>query len=139
VRNERRIQAMVWLALLNLAALRSPVAPSAYATAPLLWLLALLAVEIEGRYWMGTALAAAWVVMMGAPPLSDKIDLVVGLAGQALMLAFGIWILLSPAVDGGAGGYSGTAHRMTPRAQESAVEYAAHRRMEKRWRRICTW
>lgn len=94
VRNERRIQAMVWLALLNLAALRSPVAPSAYATAPLLWLLALLAAEIEGRYSMGTALAVAWVVIMGAPPLSDKIDLVVGLAGQILMLALGIWILL---------------------------------------------
>jgi hypothetical protein len=43
---------------------------------------------------MGTALAVAWVVIMGAPPLSDKIDLVVGLAGQILMLALGIWILL---------------------------------------------
>jgi len=34
-----------WLALLNLAALRAPVAPSAYVVVPALWMLALLATE----------------------------------------------------------------------------------------------
>jgi hypothetical protein len=46
-RLDKRIQVLVWLGLLNLAALRSPVAPSAYVTGPTLWLLALLAPEIR--------------------------------------------------------------------------------------------
>ena len=90
----RRFQVMTWLALLNLAALRSPVAPSAYVTAPVLWLLALLAAEVRHRYSMAIALVAAWAVIMGPPPLPDKIDLVLVLLGQGFALALGIWILM---------------------------------------------
>jgi hypothetical protein len=94
----RRFQVMTWLALLNLAALRSPVAPSAYVTAPLLWLLALLAAEVRGRYWRAIALGAAWALIMGPPPLPDKTDLVLVLLGQGFALALGIWMLMrSPA------------------------------------------
>jgi alpha-1,2-mannosyltransferase len=90
----RRLQAIAWLALLNLAALRSPVAPSAYVTAPMLWVLALLAAEVRHRYTMAIAIGAAWVVIMGPPPLPDKIDLVSGLLGQGVALALGIWMLM---------------------------------------------
>jgi alpha-1,2-mannosyltransferase len=90
----RRFQVMTWLALLNLAALRSPVAPSAYVTAPMLWSLALLAAEVRGRYSVAIALGAAWVVIMGPPPLPLKLDLVFGLLGQGLALALGIWVLM---------------------------------------------
>jgi hypothetical protein len=91
---DRRFHVMTWLALLNLAALRSPVAPSAYVTAPMLWSLALLAPEVRGRYSVAIALGAAWVVIMGPPPLPEKLDLVFGLLGQGLALALGIWVLM---------------------------------------------
>jgi Glycosyltransferase family 87 len=90
----RRLQVIVWLALLNLAALRSPVAPSAYVTAPMLWLLALLAGEVRHRYTMAIAIGAAWVVIMGPPPLPDRLDLVLVLLGQGVALALGIWVLM---------------------------------------------
>jgi hypothetical protein len=85
---------MAWLALVNLAALRSPVAPSAYVTVPMLWSLALLAAEVRGRYSIAIALGAAWVVIMGPPPLPQTLDLVFGLIGQGLALALGIWVLM---------------------------------------------
>jgi len=90
---DRRVQAMVWIALLNLAALRSPVAPSAYVTAPVLWLLPLLAAEIKGRYSLAIALTVAWMVTMGPPPLTDRTDLIVNLIGQAFVLVLGLWVL----------------------------------------------
>jgi hypothetical protein len=94
----RRLRVMAWLALLNLAALRSPVAPSAYVTAPMLWLLALLAAEVRHRYSLAVALGAAWAVIMGPPPLPDRIDLVLVLLGEGVALALGIWMLMrSPA------------------------------------------
>jgi alpha-1,2-mannosyltransferase len=91
---DRRFHVTTWLALLNLAALRSPVAPSAYVTAPMLWSLALLAAEVRGRYSVAIALGAAWVVIMGPPPLPEKLDLVFGLLGQGVALALGIWMLM---------------------------------------------
>lgn len=90
----RRLQAMAWLALLNLAALRSPVAPSAYVTGPMLWLLALLAAEVRHRYSMAIALGVMWVVIVGPPPLPDRIDLVLVLLGQGVALALGICVLM---------------------------------------------
>jgi glycosyl transferase family 87 len=90
----RRLQAMAWLALLNLAALRSPVAPSAYVTGPMLWLLALLAAEVRHRYSMAIALGVMWVLIVGPPPLPDRIDLVLVLLGQGVALALGICVLM---------------------------------------------
>jgi alpha-1,2-mannosyltransferase len=95
-RSDKRLQVLIWLGLLNLAALRSPVAPSAYVTGPMLWLLALLAPEVKGRYPRAIALVVGWVLIMGPPPLPDRADLLVGLAGQALALALGVWVLARP-------------------------------------------
>jgi hypothetical protein len=53
---------------LNLAALRSPVAPSAYVVVPSLWLLTLLASEVRGRPALVVGFAAAWLAVMGSPP-----------------------------------------------------------------------
>lgn len=92
--SDRRSQVLVWLALLNLAALRSPLAPSAYVTAPVLWSLALLAADVRGRYWMAIALVIAWMVIMGPPPLPDKVDLVVAMLGEALTVGMSVWALL---------------------------------------------
>ena len=78
--------AWVWLGLLNLAALRSPVAPSAYVLGPVLWLLALLATRVTTR-WQAAALAIAWVLVVGPPPLPDRVDLLVGILCQALVMA----------------------------------------------------
>jgi hypothetical protein len=85
---------LMWLVVLNLAALRSPVAPSAYVAGPVLWMLALLAGEVRGRYSVGGAIVIAWVLIVGPPPLPDKIDLLVGLIGQGLAVGFGVWLLL---------------------------------------------
>jgi len=90
---------LMWLAVLNLAALRSPVAPSAYVAAPVLWMLALLAGEVRGRYSVGGAIVIAWVLIMGPPPLPDKIDLLVGLIGQGLAVGLGVWLLLRSAAS----------------------------------------
>jgi hypothetical protein len=95
-RSDKRIQVLVWLGLLNLAALRSPVAPSAYVTGPMLWLLALLAPEVKGRYPRAIALAVGWALIMGPPPLPDRADLLVGLVGQALAFALCVWALVRP-------------------------------------------
>jgi hypothetical protein len=92
--SDRRSQVLVWLALLNLAALRSPLAPSAYVTAPVLWSLALLAADVRGRYWMAIALAVVWMLIMGLPPLPDRVDLVVAMLSQALTMAINVWALL---------------------------------------------
>ena len=92
--SDRRSQVLVCLALLNLAALRSPLAPSAYVTAPVLWSLALLAADVRGRYGMAIALAVVWMLIMGPPPLPDRVDLVVAMLGQALTVAINVWALL---------------------------------------------
>jgi len=76
-----------WLALLNLAALRAPVAPSAYVVVPALWMLALLAAEARGRKWWPLGIGLAWIVVVGPPPLPDRIDLIASGIGQAAMVA----------------------------------------------------
>jgi hypothetical protein len=57
----------------------------------MLWLLALLAAEVRGRYSIVIALGVAWFVIMGPPPLPDTIDVVVNLLCQGLVFAAGIW------------------------------------------------
>jgi len=81
----RADDALLWLALLDLAALRSPEAPSFYALAPVLWLLALLATRLRGRRPAIAALAVSWVLVVGPPPLPDRVDLIVNLACQAFV------------------------------------------------------
>jgi len=78
---------LVWIGLLDLAALRSPIAPAAYVLAPVLWLLVLLATKVRGGVGAITALALSWVIVMGPPPLPDRADLLVGVACQTFVLA----------------------------------------------------
>jgi len=88
-----------WLALLNLAALRAPSAPSAYVTVPALWMLALLASQGRGRRWWPALIAVAWVVIVGPPPLPDRIDLVVSGVSQAMTVAVCVWAVLRASAD----------------------------------------
>jgi hypothetical protein len=83
-----------WLALLNLAALRAPAAPSAYVVVPALWMLALVAGDLRGRRWWAIAIALAWIVVQGPPPLPDRIDLVASGIGQAVLVAVCTWAIL---------------------------------------------
>jgi Glycosyltransferase family 87 len=88
-----------YLALLNLAALRAPAAPSAYVVVPALWMLALLASDGRGRRWWPWGIAVAWVIIVGPPPLPDRIDLIVSGIGQVAMVMICVWALVrrSPA------------------------------------------
>jgi hypothetical protein len=80
------------LGLLNLAALRAQAAPSAYVVVPALWMLALLASESRGRRWWPFVIASAWVVIVGPPPLPDRIDLIASGIGQAAMVGTCLWV-----------------------------------------------
>jgi hypothetical protein len=92
--SSRLLKAQVWVAVLVLASLRSPVAPSAYIVVPALFLLGLLAGEIHGRFIYGFAFFLAWILIMGVPPLPDRPELYIDLLGQALTISLCIWILV---------------------------------------------
>jgi hypothetical protein len=87
IRASRVGQLMLWLGLLNLAAFRSPMAPSAYALAPVLWVLVLLATRVHGRPWPAAALVATWVLVVGPPPLPNSIEPALGIAFQLFAVA----------------------------------------------------
>jgi alpha-1,2-mannosyltransferase len=87
-------KALIWLALLNLAAMRTPLLPSAYGMAPFLFLLCLIATEIHGRIFYGVLLVLAWLLIMGAPPLPDTQEILFDLVSQLVALSINIWILL---------------------------------------------
>jgi len=88
-------QARVWLALLTLGALRSPLAPP-YVTLSALWLLTLLAGEIRGRTSWVVGLVVAWLLIMGTPPLHGPAEFIGSFLGQLVVLAICIWALLGP-------------------------------------------
>jgi alpha-1,2-mannosyltransferase len=90
----RLIKAQIWIAVLMLASLRSPIAPSAYVVTPALFLLALLAGEIHGRFIYGFAFFLAWILIMGVPPLPDRPELLIDLLGEALTISLCIWVLI---------------------------------------------
>jgi hypothetical protein len=86
---------LVWLALLLLGSLRSPLAPNVYVAAPALWLLALGAGELRGRPGAIAALVGAWVVIGGLPPLGSPQATIVGwMVGQLIAMAIAFWIVL---------------------------------------------
>jgi glycosyl transferase family 87 len=92
--SSRLVKAQVWFAVLILASLRSPIAPSAYVVVPALFLLALLAGEIRGRITYGFLFVLAWILIMGVPPLPDRPELFVDLLGEALTLGLCMWVLI---------------------------------------------
>ena len=95
-RAEGRVgEARVWLALLTLGALRSPLAPP-YVSLSTLWLLTLLAGEIRGRTSWVVGFVVAWLLIIGPPPLTGAPEFIVSFLGQIVGLAVCVWPLLRP-------------------------------------------
>jgi hypothetical protein len=92
--SSRLAKAQAWFAVLILASLRSPIAPSAYVVVPALFLLVLLAGEIRGRITYGFLFVVAWILIMGVPPLPDRPELLIDLLGDAVTLALCMWVLI---------------------------------------------
>jgi alpha-1,2-mannosyltransferase len=92
--SSRLIKAQMWISILVLVSLRSPVAPSAYVVVPALFLLALLAGEIHGRIIYGFGFFLAWILIMGVSRLPDRPELIVDLISQSLTMALCIWVLV---------------------------------------------
>jgi hypothetical protein len=96
----RTHQAQVWLALLNLAALRSPGA-FVYHVVGSLWLLTLLAAEMPGRRRLSVALGICWVFLFFLPgvlplpvfPPPPAMMFLSGI-GVVLMVALNTWVIL---------------------------------------------
>jgi alpha-1,2-mannosyltransferase len=91
----RLAEARVWLALLSLGALRSPLAPP-YVTMSMLWLLTLLAGEIRGRAAWVAGFVVTWALIMGPPPLTGTTEFTISSLGQLAGLAVCVWGLLGP-------------------------------------------
>ena len=94
-------QAQAWLALLSLAAARSPFLPDVYATLGSLWLMTLLAAEGGKRArQLGLALAGgACCWLLDAQALPDPVPagvLVPTLGVQLSMLALNVWAVARP-------------------------------------------
>jgi alpha-1,2-mannosyltransferase len=88
-------QAQVWLALLNLAALRSPNAPGVYVLGPSLWLLTLLAAEARRRGSWIVGIVACWVLFLGLPPVPwRQLLLLVSLLPTAACIGLNLWAVL---------------------------------------------
>ena len=89
-------QPLVWLGLLILGSLRSPLAPNVYTAAPAIWLLTLLAVELTGRSALVVVgFVLAWLAMGSVPPMpTPEGTIVAWMVGQLLMLILGFWVVL---------------------------------------------
>jgi hypothetical protein len=122
----RLARAELWLALLNLAALRSPVAPI-YVVAASLWLLSLLAGEIRGRVALGAALAFAWLLLSGTPPLPDRVDLGVNLVAQGLLMALSLWVALRGSPAGSESAPPSVISRLTEANRPAAIAFGESR------------
>ncbi len=88
------------LALLNLAALRSPAAFGDYVTIGTPWLLALISSDARGRRGFLWLLVGSWILLFVCPdvfPLGDfaprTFSFVITIAETALVVAINTWIL----------------------------------------------
>jgi hypothetical protein len=61
---------------------------------PALWMLALLAADSRRRRWWPAGIALAWLAVAGAPPLPDRLDLLVAGLGQAVLIGLSAWAIL---------------------------------------------
>lgn len=96
--DEKLPKALVWLALLQLAALRSPFSPDVYAHFALLWILTLLMASGRWTGWRMALLAVAMVlandIVTTEPPVSMGVLLALALVHQLLFLALCVWVVL---------------------------------------------
>jgi alpha-1,2-mannosyltransferase len=96
----RMQQAGMWIALLGLAALRSPFVPDDYGLFPALWLWALVAAAMATTLLRTVVLAALWLALAlvmpwaMAEPAQIPLLLAVSTASQAAAIAFWIWALM---------------------------------------------
>jgi hypothetical protein len=88
----RARQALVWLALLQLASLRSPFLPDTYAQFSLVWMLTLLLAMIGRRGWLTAAAAGGLALAAFISPNESRIPLTLLLA-FALLLQLGFMAL----------------------------------------------
>lgn len=84
-------QVQIWLLLLTLAALRSPLAPGVYIVCSTLWLCTFLVDEFSGQMWK-LVLSVVIVIGLVSVPYPVPVTLQVGLSliGQAFWLMFNI-------------------------------------------------
>ncbi len=93
-------QAALWIALLGLAALRSPFTPDDYALFPALWLWCLLAASAPAGAAATAALALLWLTLAPVMPFSlaapDQLPALLALstASQLAALALCLWFAL---------------------------------------------
>ncbi len=99
VAGEKHSRALVWIALIQLASLRSPFTPDTYAGFPLLWMLVL---HVAGGGWQGwrtiplaSLILLANFVLPAVPIMPMTWLLVLTLTLQALFFAYYQWVLLA--------------------------------------------
>ncbi|MBJ7310434.1 glycosyltransferase family 87 protein [Rugamonas sp. CCM 8940] len=98
-------QAALWIALIGLAALRSPFTPDDYALFPALWLWCLLAAAAPAGAAAGAALALLWLVLAPVMPFSQVAPaqlpalLALSTASQLAALALCLWFALRRPAD----------------------------------------
>ena len=95
-RSSTRLErAQLLLALLNLAALRAPFAPSSYVPASTLWLLSLLAPDLRARAGRVIVFVIAWILISGLPPAPSPIaNLIASLLVQGSLVAANVWVVV---------------------------------------------
>lgn len=86
-------QAQRWLALLNLAALRSPLAPYVYVLSGTVWLLTLMVPTVRSKTAIA-GLAIAWLYFSVALFVGIHDPLRDGLLGQLVTVALNLWVAL---------------------------------------------
>jgi hypothetical protein len=89
-------EALLWMALLCLGSLRSPLAPGVYVSVGAVWLLVLLLARFHRPRDMALA-ALAFLIIPGPPRLSSPaVDIGLVVVGQAMMLAIAFFAAWSP-------------------------------------------
>jgi hypothetical protein len=89
-------QAMLWMGLLCLGSLRSPLAPGVYVSVGALWLLTLFAARIR-RAREVVFIVLAFLIIPGLPPIaSAPVDVALAFAGQFMMLAIAFRAVWGP-------------------------------------------
>jgi hypothetical protein len=83
-------EALLWMGLLCLGSLRSPLAPGIYAAVGALWLLTLFAARAPRKRDIAF-IVLAFLLIPGGPPLpSAPVDIALAFAGQVLMFAIAL-------------------------------------------------